>query len=121
MPIVRLTSANHSLTCGNVTLTQTEKEAEVSEALALKFFDTGKVEIICRCDADGNAVGSPFKEDEVKDVTDDAIDVDTVEAELSACSKVADFEAMAKKYNIDISGCTNKQQRKDAILAAFNL
>lgn len=127
MPKIKLISENASLTYRKVTLTQENPIAEVSAEIAMGFMATGKVEVIYDADENGHEVDVPCADDEAVDVEghvdeDGEAHVDSdIEAELAACHKVADFKALADRYGIDISECINNAQRKEVIIASFEL
>lgn len=147
MPKVKLTSENASLVVDHVRLTQKDPYAEVSVELARKFFDTGKVEVICVTDDNGLPVDPPFSEDEVLDVTEldvtsdnlteaasdtvphsdenseaeivvDEVTQLTAEMIMAATSKAA-LVKLSEEYGVDLSGCSNNDDRRAALTAAL--
>ena len=123
MPIVKLNSKNASFRHGGVLLTQKNPVANVSEDVALKLMETGRVEIIGVSDDESDEQPATIEVSADSEQKSNGCKVDknhtSLLEELNRATKVDEVEAIAAKYGIDLSGCKNMEQRKTAILEAF--
>lgn len=146
MPRVELISNNSALVVGGVRLTKDKPFAYVSAELAAKFCETGDAIVICESDGNGHPVDPPFSDDEVMDVTLDGEPIAADVAQASASAPTDDFVfndvvveditpltaekvhaastkkellAIADEYGINLSACSNNEERRATLIASI--
>lgn len=123
MPIVELKSKNASFRRGNILLTQKNPTADVSDDIALELMKSGRVTIVDTAAEDSKDQTATTDASAGSEQSSNAGKVDTNHTslleELNHATKVDEVEAIAVKYGVDLSGCKNMEQRKTAILEAF--